>query len=97
MTRLGFPSLDEPLQGTRLLVAGLLLAFGNFVVVLDTTIANVSIPNIAGGISVSPSQGTWVITSYAVADAIVVPLTGWLAARYGPVRVFCVAMMMFGS
>jgi len=92
----GFPSLDEPLQGSRLLIAGLLLALGNFVVVLDTTIANVSIPNIAGGISVSPSQGTWVITSYAVADAIVVPLTGWLAARYGPVKVFCTAMMMFG-
>jgi DHA2 family multidrug resistance protein len=92
----GFPSLNEPLHGAQLLIAGLLLAIGNFVVVLDTTIANVSIPNIAGGISVSPSQGTWVITSYAVADAIVVPLTGWLAMRYGPVKVFCAAMMMFG-
>ncbi len=96
MTAAPAPTLDVPLQGVRLLIVGLMLAVANFLVVLDTTIANVSIPNIAGGISVSPSQGTWVITSYAVADAIVVPLSGWLAARYGPVRVFSVAMMMFG-
>ena len=47
-------------------------------------------PNIAGGLAVSPSQGTWVITSYAVAEAITVPLTGWLAQRFGAVRVFIV-------
>ncbi len=61
------------------MLAGFLLAVGNFMVVLDMTIANVSVPNIAGGLAVSPSQGTWVITSYSVAEAIVVPLTGWLA------------------
>ena len=60
-------------------------------VVLDITIANVSVPNIAGGLAVSPSQGTWVITSYAVAEAITVPLTGWLAQRFGAVKVFVVA------
>jgi DHA2 family multidrug resistance protein len=87
--------LDEPLKGRSLLLTGIILAFANFLVVLDTTIANVSIPNIAGGLSVSPTQGAWVITSYAVADAITVPLAGWLAARYGPVRVFATAMMMF--
>ena len=59
-------------------------------VVLDITIANVSVPHIAGGLAVSPSQGTWVITSYAVAEAISVPLTGWLAQRFGAVRVFVV-------
>ena len=59
-------------------------------VVLDMTIANVSVPNIAGGLAVSPSQGTWVITSYAVAEAITVPLTGWLAQRFGAVRVFVI-------
>jgi len=89
-------TLDEPLQGVKLLVVGFMVALANFVVILDTSIANVSIPNIAGGLSVSPSQGTWVVTSYAVADAIVVPLTGWLATRYGPVRVFTAALMMFG-
>lgn len=89
-------SLDEPLNGSKLIITGLALAIGNFLVVLDTTIANVSIANIAGGLAISPTQGTWVITSYAVADAIVVPLTGWLALRYGPVRVMATAMMLFG-
>jgi len=85
-----------PLKGSALILAGFLLAVGNFMVVLDMTIANVSVPNIAGGLAVSPSQGTWVITSYSVAEAIVVPLTGWLAARFGAVKVFVVGMIGFG-
>lgn len=84
------------LRGGKLALAGLVLALANFMVVLDTTIANVSVPNIAGGLAVAPSQGTWVITSYAVAEAITVPLTGWLARRFGPVRVFTLAMLSFG-
>ena len=63
---------------------------------LDTTIANVSVPHIAGGLAVSPTQGTWVITSYAVADAISVPLTGWLAMRFGTVRWFMISIIGFG-
>ena len=51
--------------------------------VLDGTIANVSIPTIDGNLSVSPDQGTWVITSFAVSNGISVPLTGWLMGRYG--------------
>ncbi|OXE36752.1 MAG: MFS transporter [Phenylobacterium zucineum] len=65
-------------------------------VVLDTTIANVSVPHIAGALAVSPAQGTWVITSYSVAEAITVPLTGWLAQRFGAVRVFAFGMAGFG-
>src|SRR6185295_13359861 len=57
---------------------------------------NVSIPNITGSLGISSSQGTWVITSYSVAEAIIVPLTGWLAARFGAVRVFTTAMALFG-
>ncbi len=86
----------SPLKGGALMLAGFLLAVGNFMVVLDMTIANVSVPNIAGGMAVSPSQGTWVITSYSVAEAIVVPLTGWLAGRFGAVKVFVVGMAGFG-
>lgn len=71
------------------------LALANFVVVLDSTIANVSVPHIAGGLAVSPTQGTWVITSYAVADAISVPLTGWLSARFGSVRWFLTSLVGF--
>jgi DHA2 family multidrug resistance protein len=86
----------QALSGWRLGVAAFSLALANFVVVLDTTIANVSVPHIAGGLAVSPSQGVWTITSYAVADAISVPLTGWLAARFGSVRWFITSLIGFG-
>lgn len=82
-------------KGT-LILACFVLAFTNFMVVLDTTIANVSVAHIAGGLGISSSEGTWVITSYAVAEAICVPLTGWLARRFGTVRVFVFGMAGFG-
>lgn len=77
-------------------MAMLVLALSNLMVVLDLTIANVSVPHIAGNLGISPDQGTWIITSYAVAEAICVPLTGWLAQRFGVVRVFTLAMIGFG-
>ena len=73
----------------------MLIGLGNFLVVLDTTIANVSVPTIAGSLGVSSSQGTWVITSYAVAEAITVPLTGFLAKRFGAQRVFLTCYIAF--
>ncbi len=81
---------------TALILACLVLAGTNFMVVLDTTIANVSVAHIAGGLGISSTEGTWVITSYAVAEAICVPLTGWLAKRFGTVRVFAFGMAGFG-
>src|SRR6202012_6148304 len=63
-------------------------AFANCIAVLEMSNANGSVPNIAGGLAVSPNEGTWVITSYAVAEAITVPLTGWLAGRFGAAKVF---------
>ncbi|MGH8280399.1 MAG: DHA2 family efflux MFS transporter permease subunit, partial [Gammaproteobacteria bacterium] len=63
--------------------------------ILDTSIANVAIPTIAGNLAVSPDQGTWVITSFAVSLAISVPLTGWLGKRFGEVRLFLVATLLF--
>ncbi|MBS0374452.1 MAG: DHA2 family efflux MFS transporter permease subunit [Proteobacteria bacterium] len=74
-----------------------MLAVANFMVVLDMTIANVSVPHIAGSLAVSPNQGTWVITSYAVAEAIIVPLTGWLTARIGTVRLFLLSILGFAA
>jgi DHA2 family multidrug resistance protein len=75
---------------------GLALGLANFMVVLDLTIANVSVPHISGNLGISPSQGTWVITSYAVAEAIMVPLTGWLTQRFGAVRCFVLCAFGFG-
>ena len=85
-----------PLTGRKLLLAGFAIALANFIVVLDITIANVSVPHIAGGLAISPTQGTWVITSYAVADAISVILSGWLANRFGAVRLFILCLTGFG-
>uniref|UniRef100_UPI000AB4FA23 DHA2 family efflux MFS transporter permease subunit n=1 Tax=Acinetobacter baumannii TaxID=470 RepID=UPI000AB4FA23 len=83
------------LSGGRLLLAAFVIALSNFMVVLDTTIANVSVPHITGNLAVSSTQGTWVVTSYAVAEAICVPLTGWLAGRFGTVRVFIFGLIGF--
>lgn len=71
------------------------LCLATFMQVLDTTIANVSLPTIAGNLGVSMSQGTWVITSFAVSNAISLPLTGFLSRRFGEVRLFIWATMLF--
>lgn len=88
--------LPRPLEGGELLLAGILLAIANFIAVLDMTIVNVSVMHIAGSLAISPTEGTYAITSYAVAEAITVPLTGWLAARFGTLRVFVIAAFLFG-
>jgi MFS transporter, DHA2 family, multidrug resistance protein len=87
----GYP----PLSGLTLVLAAAALSFGNFVVVLDTTIANVAMPTISGDLGVSTTEGTWIITAYAVAEAITVPLTGWLARRFGEVRLFTACVVAF--
>ncbi len=93
----GRPAYIEypPLKGAALLWGTFALALATFMIVLDTSIANVSIPAISGDLGVSPSQGTWVITSFAVANAISIPLTGWLTQRFGQVRLFIVSVLLF--
>ncbi|HTK00861.1 MAG TPA: DHA2 family efflux MFS transporter permease subunit, partial [Bordetella sp.] len=86
---------DTPLQGTRLAVTAGALALGTFMQVLDLTIANVSLPTIAGNLGASTDQSTWVITSFVVANGIGVPLTGWLMNRYGVVRTFVISVALF--
>src|SRR6185295_2811132 len=84
-----------PLAGGALLTGTLAVSLSTFMNVLDTSIANVSIPAIAGDLGVSPDQGTWVITSFAVSNAISVPLTGWLTQRWGQVRMFLATTLLF--
>lgn len=84
-----------PLSGGPLALAAAALSFGNFMVVLDTTIANVAMPTISGNLGVSTTEGAWIITAYAVAEAITVPLTGWLARRFGEVRLFSICVAGF--
>jgi DHA2 family multidrug resistance protein len=84
-----------PLEGSARLWGTIALSAATFMNVLDTSIANVSLPAIAGDLGVSPNQGTWVITSFAVANAIAVPLTGWLSLRVGQVRLFVASVLLF--
>ena len=84
-----------PLKGGVLALTAFALAIGTFMQVLDTTIANVSIPTIAGDLGVSPSQGTWVITFFAMANGVSVPLSGWLMGRFGAVRTFIGSVVLF--
>jgi DHA2 family multidrug resistance protein len=83
------------LSGGARSITLLALGLATFMQVLDTTIANVSIPTIAGDLGVSSDQGTWIITSFAVANGVSVPLTGWLMQRYGVVRTFVVSVLLF--
>jgi MFS transporter, DHA2 family, multidrug resistance protein len=91
----GAPTALPPLEGSARLLGTLALSLAIFMNVLDTSIANVSIPAISGDLGVSPDQGTWVITSFGVANAIAVPLTGWLTQRFGAVRLFTASIVLF--
>jgi DHA2 family multidrug resistance protein len=92
---MGAPAAPPPLTGTTLALGTVALSLATFMNVLDTSIANVSLPAIAGDLGVSTDQGTWVITSFAVANGISVPLTGWLTRRFGQVRLFTSAVVLF--
>jgi MFS transporter, DHA2 family, multidrug resistance protein len=69
--------------------------FGTFMVVLDTTIVNVSLPHIAGTLSASIEESTWALTSYLAANAIILPITGWLANYFGRRRVLLLSVAGF--
>ena len=88
-------SVPKPLAGTSLAITSVALALGTFMQVLDGTIANVSLPTVAGNLGVSTDSGTWIITSFAVANGVTVPLTGWLMGRFGVVRTFTASVLAF--
>jgi MFS transporter, DHA2 family, multidrug resistance protein len=89
------PGEIQPLKGSTLALGTVALSLATFMNVLDTSIANVSLPSIAGDLGVSPDQGTWVITSFGVANAISLPLTGWLTRRFGQVKLFIASIVLF--
>ena len=84
-----------PLAGGALALTAFALALGTFMQVLDTTIANVSLPTIAGNLGVSSDNSTWIVTAFAVANGVAVPLTGWLMGRFGVVKTFCTSVVLF--
>ena len=85
----------EPLKGVELALGTFALSLATFLNVLTSSIANVSLPAIAGDLGATPSQGTWVITSFGMATAISMPLTGWLVQRFGQVKLFTASVGLF--
>ncbi|HEV2111991.1 MAG TPA: DHA2 family efflux MFS transporter permease subunit [Gammaproteobacteria bacterium] len=86
---------QAPITGLQLVLLTLGVSLAVFMNILDTSIANVAIPTIAGDLAISPNQGTWVITSFTVSLAIALPLSGWMARRFGEVRLFIAATLLF--
>ena len=84
-----------PLKGGALVMLTVATALATFMEVLDTTIANVAVPTISGTMGVSAREGTSIISSYSLAAAIAVPLTGWLARRIGEVRLLTFSVILF--
>jgi MFS transporter, DHA2 family, multidrug resistance protein len=76
-------------------VVALVVTMATFMEVLDTAIANVSLPHIAGSLSVSPDESTWVLTSYLVSNAVVLPISGWIANRVGRKRFYITCVFLF--
>ena len=87
----------HPRHSPWLVALGVMLA--TFMQVLDTSIANIALPHIAGSLSATTDQATWVLTSYLVANAIILPMTGWLGNHFGRKRVLisCIGMFIFAS
>jgi DHA2 family multidrug resistance protein len=83
------------MEGAKLGLAIFVLSLATFIVILDATIIIVAVPHIAGSFAASPSEGTWVITSYVVAEALTVPISGWLGDRFGMVKVLTASMLTF--
>ena len=86
---------SAPLSGGKLVLATFAVALATFMNVLDSSIANVAIPTISGNLGVSVDEGTWVITLFAAANAVSIPLTGWLTQRVGQIRLFVIAILLF--
>jgi DHA2 family multidrug resistance protein len=76
-------------------IVAIAVMFATFMEVLDTTVVNVSLPHIAGSLSATIDESTWVLTSYLVANAIVLPLTGWLAGHFGRKRLLMTSVTGF--
>jgi DHA2 family multidrug resistance protein len=91
----GQRDMGKPLRGGTLVLLTLAIAMATFMEVLDISIVNVSVQTIAGNLGVTPSEGTWAISAYSMSSAVMQPLSGFLARRYGEVRVFLISVSLF--
>src|SRR5277367_5227147 len=92
-------SLPAPRVGINPWFIAITVTLATFMELLDTAIANVALPHIAGGLAVSTDESTWVLTSYLVSNAVVLPLSAWLSRIFGRKRYYmlCVALFTVSS
>src|ERR1700676_4382314 len=85
----------EPVTPSHKWLVALAVMLGTALEVLDTSIVNVALPHMQGSFSASVDEITWVLTSYLVANGVMIPLTGWISARYGRKRYFMASVIVF--
>ena len=83
----------KPEANPWMIAASVMMA--TFMVVLDSSVANVALPHIAGNLSASTDESTWVLTSYLVSNAIMLPAAGWIARRIGRKRLLIISILIF--
>lgn len=89
------PAASPAATRLPLLLTAIAITAANFMNVLDLTIAVVAVPSISGTLGASPSQGAWILTSYSICLAIILPLSAWICKRYGEVRTFATSVVLF--
>ncbi len=89
------PSTPQEQPQVNPWIVAVAVMFATFMEVLDTTVVNVSLPHIAGSLSASVDEAAWALTSYLVANAIILPMTGWLANYFGRKRTLMAAVFGF--
>src|SRR5229473_3247528 len=89
------PAAGEINQEINPWIIAISVMLSTFMEVLDTTVVNVSLPHIAGSLSASVDEATWALTSYLVANAIILPITGWLANYFGRKRLLMLSVIGF--
>src|ERR1700719_1650681 len=91
----GFLAVPDQRVGINPWFIAITVTLATFMELLDTAIANVSLPHIAGGLAVSADESTWVLTSYLVSNAVVLPLSAWLSRLFGRKRYYMLCVTLF--
>src|SRR5689334_3081032 len=89
----GSPGEWRPRHNPWLIAVSVMLA--TFMEILDTSVANVALPHIAGNLSATTDESTWVLTSYLISNAVILPASGWLASFFGRKRLLMACIVVF--
>src|SRR3989449_2500737 len=92
---ISFPNVAATRAGINPWIIAVTVTLATFMELLDTAIANVALPHIAGGLAVSYDESTWVLTSYLVSNAVVLPLSAWLSRVFGRKRYYMLCVVLF--